>query len=152
MMHGRRDGSGADRSPRSASERNERARADHADRLDPIATGNIIIHGKASDGTVDDYTSAGSVDRQKQASPPSRITRAATREPAAQHGIIEQAPSETSVNRSPFLPAAVAVLLDRRSTAATAQTQRSMTFLDAQNMRQTSGLDLSPDGRRCSTR
>ncbi|HEV8233802.1 MAG TPA: hypothetical protein VGP84_04355, partial [Gemmatimonadaceae bacterium] len=28
-----------------------------------------------------------------------------------------------------------------------AQTPRSMTFLDAQNMRQASGLDLSPDGR-----
>ena len=28
-----------------------------------------------------------------------------------------------------------------------AQTQRPMTFLDAQNMRQTSGLDVSPDGK-----
>jgi hypothetical protein len=30
---------------------------------------------------------------------------------------------------------------------ATAQSPRSMTFLDAQNMRQTSGFDLSPDGK-----
>lgn len=46
--------------------------------------------------------------------------------------------------RSPFiLGAATALTL---SAAAAAQTPRPMTFLDAQNMRQTSGFDLSPDG------
>ena len=38
-------------------------------------------------------------------------------------------------------------LLILGATVAVAQTPRPMTFVDAQNMRQTSGLDLSPDGR-----
>ena len=41
---------------------------------------------------------------------------------------------------------AFAALFVASSTSA-AQTQRPMTFLDAQNTRQTAGLDLSPDGR-----
>ncbi len=41
---------------------------------------------------------------------------------------------------------AAALLAFVASTAA-AQSQRPLTFLDAQNMRQTSGLDFSPDGR-----
>ena len=50
--------------------------------------------------------------------------------------------------RSPLPPLARAIVaLTISATVASAQTQRSMTFLDAQNMRQTSGLDLSPDGR-----
>src|SRR5215211_3737909 len=40
----------------------------------------------------------------------------------------------------------LAALAAASSTLA-AQNQRPMTFLDAQNTRQTSGLDLSPDGR-----
>src|SRR3954469_22260698 len=38
-----------------------------------------------------------------------------------------------------------AVLLPLATAAA--QTRRPMTFLDAQNMRQTSGIDVSPDGK-----
>ena len=38
-------------------------------------------------------------------------------------------------------------LLAFGATLAAAQTPRPMTFLDAQNMRQTSGFDLSPDGK-----
>src|SRR4051812_41641678 len=34
------------------------------------------------------------------------------------------------------------------AASAGAQAQRPMTFLDAQNMRQVSGQDLSPDGRQ----
>ncbi|HEV8495754.1 MAG TPA: prolyl oligopeptidase family serine peptidase [Gemmatimonadaceae bacterium] len=48
--------------------------------------------------------------------------------------------------RTPF-PRGAIVALIFGATVAGAQTQRSMTFLDAQNMRQTSGFDLSPDGR-----
>jgi len=50
------------------------------------------------------------------------------------------------VIRTPF-PRGAIVALIFGATVAGAQTQRSMTFLDAQNMRQTSGFDLSPDGR-----
>jgi dipeptidyl aminopeptidase/acylaminoacyl peptidase len=48
------------------------------------------------------------------------------------------------VTRTPYAAAAVLALI---TSSAVAQSQRSLTFLDAQNMRQTSGLDLSPDGR-----
>jgi dipeptidyl aminopeptidase/acylaminoacyl peptidase len=54
------------------------------------------------------------------------------------------------VIRSSLLPLPLAraiVALTIGATVASAQTQRSMTFLDAQNMQQTGGLDLSPDGR-----
>src|SRR3954464_8309402 len=40
-----------------------------------------------------------------------------------------------------------AVLVPLLGLPLGAQTQRPMTFLDAQNMRQTSGLDVSPDGK-----
>jgi dipeptidyl aminopeptidase/acylaminoacyl peptidase len=48
------------------------------------------------------------------------------------------------VNRTPI---SVILLLAVSATFAAAQTPRSMTFLDAQNMRQTNGFDLSPDGK-----
>jgi dipeptidyl aminopeptidase/acylaminoacyl peptidase len=48
------------------------------------------------------------------------------------------------VIRTPFSAVSLVVLV---ATFAAAQTPRSMTFLDAQNMRQTSGFDLSPDGK-----
>ncbi|HMA24014.1 MAG TPA: hypothetical protein VKP00_08465, partial [Gemmatimonadaceae bacterium] len=44
------------------------------------------------------------------------------------------------------LPFNAITALSLSATVAVAQTPRSMTFLDAQNMRQTSGFDLSPDG------
>ena len=48
------------------------------------------------------------------------------------------------MTRTPYAAAAVIALIT--STAA-AQAPRPLTFLDAQNMRQMGGLDLSPDGR-----
>jgi len=50
------------------------------------------------------------------------------------------------VTRTPRSLHAVS-LLALSATLAVAQTPRPMTFLDAQNMRQTSGFDLSPDGK-----
>src|SRR5262245_9430833 len=68
----------------------------------------------------------------------------ATWRPGATRAMLE-APLHRRVDMTRSVLAALAVLASTSSLGA--QTPRPLTFLDAQNLRQASGADLSPDGR-----